>query len=74
MPRWSRAGTLTKFQDFLLEKVCQRTPGMTRFGNKARVAVMLPVDLAEKISKDAKLSGKTVSETIIRVLYSHYGK
>lgn len=72
MPRWRRTGNLSRFQDFLLQKICQGTPGMTRFGNKARTAVMLPVELAEKISLESLSSGKTVSEIIVKVLCEKY--
>ncbi len=72
MPRWTRSNQLTKYQDFLLQKLCSKTPGMNRYGNKARVAVMLPVEVAEKISIESSVYDKSISELIVKVLCERY--
>lgn len=68
MPRWSRAEKLSTFQEFLINKICKNTPGMTRYGNRVRISVMLPVELAEKIAETSRLENKTVSEIVVSAL------
>tara|TARA_B100000900_G_C20369459_1_gene629781 strand:+ start:399 stop:551 length:153 start_codon:yes stop_codon:yes gene_type:complete len=45
---------------------------MNRYGNKARVAVMLPVEVAEKISIESSVYDKSISELIVKVLCERY--
>jgi|13_taG_2_1085334.scaffolds.fasta_scaffold13610_3 hypothetical protein len=74
MPRWERVDELTPFEEFLLKKLVKSTPGMTRYGNKVRVSVMLPVELALKVSKQSLNEEKTVSEVIVKGLCEKYKK
>jgi hypothetical protein len=68
--RWDRTTSLTIAQSRLLDGVCQNTPGMTRYGNRARVSVMLELELAVKIARLSKQSGKTVNQVILNLLKS----
>lgn len=69
-PRWDRTSHMTVAESRMLDGVCQSTPGMTRYGNKARTSVMLPLELAKQISIKARLSNKTVNQVILDMLQS----
>ena len=68
MSRWSRQSKLGSYEKFVLRNLCEKTPGMVRYGNKARVTVNLPVELAQKIALLSKSQDKSISEVIIRML------
>ena len=44
------------------------TAGMSLYGNRARTSVMLPLDLARVISKEAKERNCTVNQVIVEML------
>ena len=62
-PKWHRIEELTTEEQKRLDQVCSNTPGMTVYGHRARMAVMLPVELAEKVSKLSEMNGKSTSFT-----------
>jgi hypothetical protein len=62
--KWKRVQKLSRVDDLALDSICKRTPGMTRYGNRARTSVMLPLDLAAKVALIAKLENKTVNQVI----------
>lgn len=62
--RWDRVDQITPLEERELIIVTQNTKGMTRYGNRARVSVMLPVDIAKKISRLSKKKDKTVNQII----------
>lgn len=69
-PRWERTSRMTEAESRMLDGVCNSTPGMTRYGNKARTSVMLPLETAKRISITARLSNKTVNQVILDMLKS----
>ncbi len=66
--RWKRTSHVTPVESNKLDSVCKSTPGMTRYGNRARTSVMLPLEIAEKVSTKARLSNKTVNQVILDML------
>ena len=62
-PKWHRIEELTTEEQKRLDDLCASTPGMTVYGHRARMAVMLPVDLAEKVAELSQASGKSTSFT-----------
>lgn len=72
--RWDRTSHMTVSESHLLNGVCKSTPGMTRYGNKARTSVMLPLEIAQKIATQARLNNKTVNQVIVDMLKSMEGK
>ena len=65
MAKWSRITELSKEEMNRLNKVTSKTKGMTTYGYRARVAVMLPVNLAEKFSKQSLKEGKSIGQVIV---------
>ena len=49
MPKWNRIKTTDQDQRRLRD-IVNATPGMTHYGNRARVAVCLPVEAAELLA------------------------
>ena len=74
MVRWKRIRELSEFEMHKLKKITNTTQGMVLYGNKARVAVMLPLDLAERLSKESKNKDKTICHLIIEKLNEVYKK
>ena len=68
--RWDRQSEISPADDMKLDRVCESTPGLSRYGNKARASVMLPLELAELVAQRARLQGKTVNQIIIDMLKS----
>lgn len=66
--RWSRVENLSFEDELALRAVIEQTPGMSLYGNRARVSVMLPVDIAQYIADVAKQTNKSVSQTIVDIL------
>lgn len=62
--RWDRVDHISPAEDRELTMITQTTKGMTRYGNRARASVMLPVDIARKISMLSKKKDKTVNQII----------
>ena len=67
-PRWKRIDTISPKDKDKLERITDKTPGMTLYGNRARTSVMLPLELAEIVSIRSKLENKTVNEVIVEML------
>ena len=62
-PKWQRLDTLTDDQRRRLDRICRSTSGMHTYGNRARMAVIVPVDIAERIAQlmdDRGLSASAV--------------
>lgn len=68
MPRWNRTDSITPEDDAELDKIVQKTRGMTRYGNRARTAIMMPVDVAKQVSFMAAQNGRTVSDVVITMI------
>ena len=62
--------TIDSIDEQHLNSIVDSTPGLTRYGNRARAAVMLPVKAAKIVSFLAKQKGLTVSETIVSLVNS----
>jgi len=62
--RWQRVDGLTPLEERELTIITNSTKGMTRYGNRARVSVMLPVDVAKKISMLSKKKDLTINQII----------
>ena len=67
-PRWKRIDELTENEQQDLEKVCKETQGFSLYGNRARMAVMLPLNLADMVSKYAKSHNISVGQALIQIL------
>ena len=68
MARWSRLQKIEEKDKKKLEKIVGNTPGMTLYGHRARTAIMLPVDVAQYISKLSKRNKSSVSQTIVDLI------
>ena len=66
--RWTRISQLTPIEEVELQQVTQNTAGMTLYGNRARTSVMLPLELARIIAKEAKERNSTVNQVIVEML------
>ena len=66
--RWSRSRQLTEDESKALDEIVNKTPGMTRYGNRARTAIMLPLDVAKQVSFLSDFNNKSVSEVITDIL------
>ena len=66
--RWTRISQLTPIEEVELQEVTQNTAGMTLYGNRARTSVMLPLELARIIAKEAKERNLTVNQVIVEML------
>ena len=66
--RWTRISQLTPVEEVELLKVTQNTAGMSLYGNRARTSVMLPLELARIIAKEAKERNSTVNQVIVEML------
>lgn len=68
MPRWKRKSEISAADFSKLSHLCDTTPGMTVYGNRARTSVMLPLEVATKISALSKMSNQTVNTIIVEIL------
>ena len=66
--RWTRISQLTPVEEVELLNVTQNTAGMSLYGNRARTSVMLPLELARIIAKEAKERNSTVNQVIVEML------
>jgi len=66
--RWSFLSLEEKRQ---LSSTIDNTPGMHRYGNRARTTVNMTIDVAIAISRLSKLTGKSVSQIVIDILNAH---
>ena len=66
--RWTRIEELTTIEAKALSDVCEKTPGLTLYGHRARAAVMLPVEVAKIVSDLSLSEGKSVSEIVNELL------
>lgn len=66
--RWSRVETLSLEEEIALRSVIEHTAGMSLYGNRARVSVMLPLEVAQYIADITKQTNKSVSQTIVDIL------
>ena len=66
--RWTRISQLTPLEEVELQQITQNTAGMTLYGNRARTSVMLPLELARIIAKEAKQRNSTVNQVIVEML------
>lgn len=66
--RWTRISQLTPVEEVELLHITQSTAGMSLYGNRARTSVMLPLELARVISKEAKERNCTVNQVIVEML------
>jgi len=69
--RWKRKSEISGKDLSRLCHVCETTPGLTVYGNRARCSVMLPVDVAEIIAARAKTKNKTVNTIIVEMIEKH---
>ena len=72
--RWTRISQLTPIEELELQQVTQNTAGMTLYGNRARTSVMLPLELARIIAKEAKERNSTVNQVIVEMLIHLHSK
>ena len=70
MPRHERVNSITKSDSWKLDEVVSKTPGMSRYGNRARVSVMLPLNVAQAVAREAEKNNKTVNQVINDMLKS----
>lgn len=64
MKRYTRIHKLSDADKKKLKQISDETSGMTMYGNRARVAVMLHLKNAELIAALSKISNKTANEII----------
>lgn len=67
-PRWTRISQLTPLEERELQTITTNTAGMSLYGNRARTSVMLPLDLARLIAKEASQRNCTVNQVIVDML------
>ena len=72
--RWTRISQLSPTEEVELHGITQQTAGMTLYGNRARTSVMLPLELARIIAKEAKEKNSTVNQVIIDMLAELHSK
>ena len=66
--RWNRIDELSPQQEVELTSLVNSTPGMTRYGHRARTAVMLPLDIAREVAEYADFAKISISQAIIELL------
>lgn len=71
--KWKRIDHLEDSEVRKLESLCKKTKGLSRFGNRARVAVMLPANLAEVVATYAQLDNVSIGEFIVLNLQKNLG-
>ena len=67
-PKWHRIDNLTQSEQEKLEELTTQTRGFTRYGHRARAAVMLPLSLAEFVSIHAQEHDISIGQAIIDLL------
>jgi len=71
MKRFTRIQTLTEEEQRELKQVVDTTRGYSLFGNRARVALMLPPETAKFISEQSKKKEKSPSEIINEIITTY---
>ena len=66
--RWKRIMDLPQNEEQELQQLADKTPGMTYYGNRARTAVMLPLQLAKRIAAIAQEKDLTIGQVIVDLL------
>lgn len=66
--RWNRIDDLSPEQENELCSLIESTPGMTRYGHRARTAVMLPLDVAREVADYAEYAQVSISQAIIDII------
>lgn len=66
--RWRRISQLSESEEAELFQITEQTSGMTMYGNRARTSIMLPLELAREISRQAKASECTVNQVVVDLL------
>jgi len=66
--RWTRIDEISPLDEHTLNTVVSKTKGMSRYGNRARCSVMLPVEIAKTVSSLSKRENKTVNEIIVELI------
>ena len=69
--KYKREHYLSEEERKQLRETIQTTKGMVRYGNRARAALCMPVDVAIAISKLSKLTGKSVSQIVVEILIAN---
>ena len=59
--KWQRLETITDDERRRLDRLCKKTSGLHSYGNRARMAVIVPVDIAEKIARMMDVTGLSAS-------------
>ena len=68
MGRWKRTDHISPVEEIELNKIIKGTKGMTRYGNRARTSIMLPLEVARQVSFMSKQSERTVSEVVVSMI------
>ena len=68
MSKWYRIDELSNEERKELNKLVTETKGLTRYGHRARAAVMLPLSLAYHVSSYALENEVSVGQAIIDLL------
>ena len=66
--RWKRISQLSDSEEAELFQITEQTSGMTMYGNRARTSIMLPLELAREISRQAKVCECTVNQVVVDLL------
>lgn len=66
--RWKRISQLSDSEEAELYQITEQTSGMTMYGNRARTSIMLPLELAREISRQAKVCECTVNQVVVDLL------
>ncbi len=69
--RYNRWNFLSLEEKRQLSETINNTRGMTKYGNRARTAVNMPIDVAIAISRLSHLTGKSVSQIVVDLLNAH---
>lgn len=67
-PKWTRIDNLSDVEMEKLDVITSKTKGFTRYGHRARAAVMLPLSLAQLVSEHAQEKEISVGQAIIDLL------
>tara|TARA_R100000664_G_scaffold27686_1_gene38531 strand:+ start:4864 stop:5103 length:240 start_codon:yes stop_codon:yes gene_type:complete len=51
-----------------IKELCDATPGMAAYGNRVRIVIGIPVDVAAKVAQEMKRTGKSSSTIISEIL------
>lgn len=71
--RWQRIDQLTALEEAELRRLTESTPGMSNYGNRARVSVMLPLPIAKQIAFLSKQQNLSVGQVLVDMLQKYSG-